>query len=139
MRVNALIVPGLGRHIFSPTSLIRKGLRCLIQEQNPHLAIEDVTIPLIQPSDDQGMGTLGISLTDSNQTIAEPPTTAGPTGDIAIAAAPNPPISKCFATIGNTWHRRLGHLNFRSMDIYARTPTHEWTTRTTHPRAGYVR
>ena len=46
----------------------------------------------------------------------------------------------CEPTGTDTWHRRLEHLNFRSMDILRKNSnTRVWTTRTTHPRAGYVR
>ena len=55
VRIQGLIVPGLGRNIFSPTSLLKKGLRCVVEESTPHLTIQGKVIPLTQDPRDQGM------------------------------------------------------------------------------------
>ena len=72
VRIQGLIVPGLGRNIFSPTSLLKKGLRCVVEESTPHLTIQGKVIPLTQDPRDQGMCTpqqIGVSERDG-QTLA---------------------------------------------------------------------
>lgn len=56
-RMQGLIVPGLGRNILSPTSLLKKGLRCIVEEKTPHLTIRGSVTPLTQDPQDQGMCT----------------------------------------------------------------------------------
>ncbi|CAN0546634.1 unnamed protein product [Ectocarpus sp. 12 AP-2014] len=86
VRLRGLVVPGLGRNIFSPTALMKKGVRLTVEAGNPHLA----------------------HTLSEDQVFSKPHTVSG--GDdvgVAYAALVN----------ANTWHRRLGHLNSRSMDI----------------------
>ncbi|CAB1103791.1 unnamed protein product [Ectocarpus sp. CCAP 1310/34] len=67
VRIQGLIVPGLVRNIFSPTSLLKKGLRCVVEESTPHLTIQDKVIPLTQDPRDQGMCTLDITFEQNVQ------------------------------------------------------------------------
>ena len=48
VRIQGLIVPGLGRNIFSPTSLLKKGLRCVVEVSTPGYGAE---ISTNQPQD----------------------------------------------------------------------------------------
>ncbi|CAB1120472.1 unnamed protein product [Ectocarpus sp. CCAP 1310/34] len=62
VKLQGLIVPGLGRNIFAPTALLKKGLRCVLEDKTPHLTIGgEVVVPLKQETQDQGMCTLAIT------------------------------------------------------------------------------
>ncbi|CAN0281850.1 unnamed protein product, partial [Ectocarpus fasciculatus] len=91
VRIQGLIVPGLGRNIFSPTSLLKKGLRCVVEESTPHLTIQGKNV---QPSGTKSLMThQKRSQTHTSNAV-------------------------CFTLVSaDTWHRRLGHLNARSLDI----------------------
>ncbi|CAB1114412.1 unnamed protein product [Ectocarpus sp. CCAP 1310/34] len=67
VRIQGLVVPGLGRNIFSPTSLLKKGSRCVVEESTPHLTIQGKVIPLTQDPRDQGMCTLDITFEQNVQ------------------------------------------------------------------------
>ena len=113
VRIQGLIVPGLGRNIFSPTSLLKKGLRCVVEESTPHLTIQGKVIPLTQDPRDQGMCTLDITFEQNVQ----------PSGTKSLVphqkqSQTHTANAVCFTLVSaDTWHRRLGHLNARSLDI----------------------
>ncbi|CAB1109266.1 unnamed protein product [Ectocarpus sp. CCAP 1310/34] len=113
VRIQGLIVPGLGRNIFSPTSLLKKGLRCVVEESTPHLPIQGKVIPLTQDPRDQGMCTLDITFEQNVQ----------PSGTKSLVphqkqSQTHTANAVCFTLVSaDTWHRRLGHLNARSLDI----------------------
>ena len=113
VRIQGLIVPGLGRNIFSPTSLLKKGLRCVVEESTPHLTIQGKVIPLTQDPRDQGMCTLDITFEQNVQ----------PSGTKSLVphqkqSQTHTANAVCFTLVSaDTWHRRLGHLNTRSLDI----------------------
>ena len=113
VRIQGLIVPGLGRNIFSPTSLLKKGLRCVVEESTPHLTIQGKVIPLTQDPRDQGMCTLDITFEQNVQ----------PSGTKSLVphqkqSQTHTANAVCFTLVSaDTWHRRFGHLNARSLDI----------------------
>ena len=113
VRIQGLIVPGLGRNIFSPTSLLKKGLRCVVEENTPHLTIQGKVIPLTQDPRDQGMCTLDITFEQNVQ----------PSGTKSLVphqkqSQTHTANAVCFTLVSaDTWHRRLGHLNARSLNI----------------------
>ena len=113
VRIQGLIVPGIGRNIFSPTSLLKKGLRCVVEESTPHLTIQGKVIPLTQDPRDQGMCTLDITFEQNVQ----------PSGTKSLVphqkqSQTHTANAVCFTLVSaDTWHRRLGHLNARSLDI----------------------
>ena len=106
VRIQGLIVPGLGRNIFSPTSLLKKGLRCVVEESTPHLTIQGKVIPLTQDPRDQGMCTLDITFEQNVQ----------PSGTKSLVphqkqSQTHTANAVCFTLVSaDTWHRRLGHL-----------------------------
>ncbi|CAB1116962.1 unnamed protein product [Ectocarpus sp. CCAP 1310/34] len=51
--LRGIVVPGLGRNVFSSTAQIKNGVKLVIEEGNPHLAVGGHTLPLKQdPRDD---------------------------------------------------------------------------------------
>ncbi|CAN0558936.1 unnamed protein product, partial [Ectocarpus sp. 12 AP-2014] len=113
VRIQGLIVPGLRRNIFSPNSLLKKGLRCVVEESTPHLTIQGKVIPLTQNPRDQGMCTLDITFEQNVQ----------PSGTKSLVAhqkqsQTHTANAVCFTLVSaDTWDRRLGHLNARSLGI----------------------
>ena len=127
VRIQGLIVPGLGRNIFSPTSLLKKGLRFVVEEDTPHLTMHGTVVPLTQDPRDQGMCTLDVdfeeNITPMTSVSKSPRKEAGPSafGRPETTALVNKPSAVCFLAVSaDIWHRRLGHLNHRSMDILRR-------------------
>lgn len=125
VRLRGLIVPGLGRNIFSPTALMKKGVRLIVEAGNPHLAVGDYIIPLKQNPRDMGMCSLDIEFQAASREGATStmPTQHALTEDRAFGkpdtVSGNDDLGVAYAAKANadTWHRRLGHLNSRSMDI----------------------
>ncbi|CAN0172275.1 unnamed protein product, partial [Ectocarpus fasciculatus] len=92
--LRGLVVPGLGRNVFSPTAQLKNGVKLVIEEGNPDLAIgghqrTGLTNPTSHAlPDDQAFGKPDTVMADD---------------DLGVAYS---------ATVSaNTWHRRLGHLN----------------------------
>ena len=60
VNLRALVVPGLGRNIFTPTAELKNGVRFVLEVGNPHLTIGGIIISLKQDPRDQWMCTLDI-------------------------------------------------------------------------------
>ena len=122
VKLQGLIVPGLGRNIFSPTSLLKSGLRVVVEDRTPHLTICGTAIPLAQDPNDQGMCTLNITFRQH----VSPTTTAArtnPHGNDGTAAQNTTDKAMCSTAVsGDIWHRRLGHINPRRLNILRRDP-----------------
>lgn len=125
VRLRGLVVPGLGRNIFSPTAQMKKGVRLILEAGNPHLEVGDYIIPLKQATRDMGMCSLDIEFQAASRERAAP-TMPTPHAFPEDRAFGKPDAASCDDGLGvayaatvnaNTWHRRLGHLNFRSMDL----------------------
>ena len=126
VRIQGLIVPGLGRNIFSPTSLLKKGLRCVVEESTPHLTIQGKVIPLTQDPRDQGMCTLDITFEQNVQ----------PSGTKSLVphqkqSQTHTANAVCFTLVSaDTWHRRLGHLGLPDRETQAVPPPEAIDSRT---------
>ncbi|CAB1101901.1 unnamed protein product [Ectocarpus sp. CCAP 1310/34] len=92
--LRGLVVPGLGRNVFSPTAQIKNGVKLVIEDGNPHLAVGGHILPLEQ---------------DSRDVV-----TADDDLGFAYEATVN----------ATTLHRRLGYLNFRSMELLRKKEGH---------------
>ena len=107
---------------------MKKGVRLVIEAGNPHLAAGDHIIPLKQDPRDSGM-CLMCSLDTEFQAFPREkgalttPTLRACSGYVAFGkpdiapCADSPGVAFAAAVDANTWHRRLGHLNFRSDTI----------------------
>ncbi|CAB1106137.1 unnamed protein product [Ectocarpus sp. CCAP 1310/34] len=111
--IQGLVVPGLGRNIFSPISLLKKGLPCVVEESPPHLTIQGKVIPLTQDPRDQGMCTVDITFEQN----AQPSGTRSPVPHQKQSQT-HTANAVCFTLVSaDNWHKGLGHLNARSLDI----------------------
>ena len=104
----SLFVSGLGRHIFSPTASMTRGITTTLEEGNSHLRKGSivVVVQLEQQLGDRGMYSLKVRLEASDSGAKISSTTA-----IALTAQVSADI----------WHRRLGHINTRSMELLRKT------------------
>ena len=126
LRLKGLIVPGLGRNIFSPTSLLKTGLRCVVEDKTPHLTIKNAVLPLVQDPQDQGMCTLEVSFNPENTSSSmTPELELATTSPKTASHKPSLHALKAACSVAvsaDTWHRRLGHINARSMDALRKDP-----------------
>ena len=97
-RIAILIVPGIGRNLFSVKSATKKGVVSIFDFDNPRLELSGITIPL--RAEDDALSSLMFDLSvDSHKGK-----------DLAMNAMVNAQL----------WHRRLGHLNKRSLELIQR-------------------
>ncbi|CAB1110220.1 unnamed protein product [Ectocarpus sp. CCAP 1310/34] len=132
VKLQGLIVPGPGRNIFAPTALLKKGLRCVLEDKTPHLTIGgEVVVPLKQETQDQGMCTLAITFKgDPASTSKTPPNNQEPGRKpkfgkpeaVQIDHTLHATCSVAMSVSADLWHRRLGHINPRAMEILRRNP-----------------
>ncbi|CAM9968021.1 unnamed protein product, partial [Ectocarpus fasciculatus] len=123
--LRGLVVPGLGRNVFSPTAQLKNGVKLVIEEGNPHLAIGGHVLPLRQDPRDMGMCSLDIEFKAAyeQRTGLTNPTSHALPDDQAfgkpdtVMADDDLGVAYSATVSANTWHRRLGHLNFRSMEL----------------------
>jgi len=113
-----LIVQGLGRNIFSFTSLSKTGLRCVVEDKTPHLTIRDAVISLThtRPLTPRHVHARRLFPTDGHQPSGI--TCAGVKLDIFRERQPSCSV----AVSADSWHRRLGHIDPRSMDVLRKDP-----------------
>ena len=97
-RIAILIVPGTGRNLFYVKSATKKGVVSIFDFANSRLKLSSITVPLRAEDDDLYSLVFDLSA-DSN---------GGK--ELAINAVTNPQL----------WHRRLGHLNKRSLELMQR-------------------
>ncbi|CAB1099771.1 unnamed protein product [Ectocarpus sp. CCAP 1310/34] len=107
---------GLVETFFRPPPSLKEpgpGLRCVVEESTPHLTIQGKVIPLAQDPRDQSMCTPDITFEQNVQ----------PSGTRSLVphqkqSQTHTANAVCFTLVNaDTWHRRLGHLNARSLDI----------------------
>ncbi|CAB1105885.1 unnamed protein product [Ectocarpus sp. CCAP 1310/34] len=123
--LRGLVVPGLGRNVFSRAAQIKNGVKLVIEEGNPHLAVGGHTLPLKQDPLDMGMCSVDIEFQAASEqtTASTKPTSHALPDDRAIGKPDTVMLDDdlgvaCAATVNaNTWHRWLRHLNFRSMEL----------------------
>ena len=113
VNLRALVVPGLGRSIFPPTPKLKNGVRFVLEIGNPHLTIGGIIIPLKQDPRDQGMCSLDIMFQRNPQDEL--------LGKSEGVSHDDLPGVVCAATAdADIWHRRLEHMNPRSMELLRR-------------------
>ena len=108
VNMHALVVPGLGRNIFAPAAELRNGVRFVL-EKKPYLTIRGTVIPLKQDPRDQGMCSLDITFQrDSHGVLGKSEGVSPDSGSGVVYTA---------TTSASVWHRRLGHMNPRNMEV----------------------
>ena len=107
---HALVVSGLGRNTFAPTAELKNGVRFVLEVGNSHLTIGGIIIPLKQDPRDQGMCSLDIMFrcNPQDKLLGKP---EGVSHDDA------PGVVYAATADADIWHRRLGHMNPRSMEL----------------------
>ena len=88
----AIVVPGLGRHLFSPLVASRMGVVNIFDSVRPLLEMCDVTVPMKRLDNDTILCSFSLELDDSTNTAMR-------------------------AESADLWHRQLGHINSRSLDV----------------------
>ena len=109
----ALVVPSLGRIIFAPTVELKNVVRLVLEVGNLQLTIGGIIIPLEQDPRDQGMCSLDIMFQRNPQnTLLVKPEEVSIDDILGVVYA---------ATADDDiWHRRLGHMDPRSMELLRR-------------------
>ena len=113
VNLRALVVPGFGRNIFTPTAELKNGVRFVLEVGNPHLTIEGIIIPLKQDPRDQEMCSLDIMFKRDPQDEL-----LGKLERVSHDDAPG--VVYAATADANIWHQRLGRMNPRSMELLRR-------------------
>ena len=113
VNLRARVVPGLGRNIFAPTAELKNGIRFVLEIGNPHLTIGGIIIPLKRDPRDQGMYSLDIIFQRNPQDKLLSKLEGVSYDDI-------PGVVYAATADADIWHRRLGHMNPRSMELLRR-------------------
>ena len=92
---SAFVVPGLGRSLFSVHTAVTKGVVTVFDSVNPRFEIGSTVIPLKPPSPPNNLYSFSMNFAS--------------TVDAAGVALRT--------ESAELWHRRIGHINTRSMDI----------------------
>ena len=96
--IQILVVPTIGRHLFSVKTATRNGIVSIFDRENLRLEAFGVTLPLRGEQDDLYLFVLDLSADAYGAT------------ELAMNAVSNAQL----------WHRRLGHLNRRSLEAARR-------------------
>ena len=94
VRIQILVVPTIGRNLFSVKAATRNGIVSIFDRGNPRLEAFGVTLPLLGEQDNLYSFVLDLSAEASGTT------------ELAMNAVSNAQL----------WHRRLGHFNRRSLE-----------------------
>ncbi|CAN0549652.1 unnamed protein product, partial [Laminaria digitata] len=94
IQLSCLVVPGIGRNLFSVKQAARNGVVSIFDTTNPRLGTHNLIFPLQELGHD--LYSFSLDLTGGGN---------GP--GLAMQAATN----------ANLWHRRLGHLNRKSSNL----------------------
>ena len=89
---SAIAVPGLGRHLFSPLVLSRMGVVTIFDSLQPRLEMGDVTVPMKRLDNDTVLYSVSLEFDNLTNTAMR-------------------------AESADLWHRRLDHINSRSLDV----------------------
>ena len=113
VNLRALVLPGFRRNIFAPTAELKNGVRFVLEVGNPHLATGGIIIPLKQDPRDQGRCSLDIMF----QRNPQDKLLGKPEG---VSHDDVPGVVYAATADADIWHRRLGHMNPRSMELLYR-------------------
>ena len=113
VNLRALVVPGFGHNVFAPTAELKNGVRFVLEVGNPHLTIGGIIIPLKQDPRDQGMCSLDIMFqrNPQDELLGKPE---------GVSHDDVPGVVYAATADADIWHRRLGHMNPRSMELLRR-------------------
>ena len=89
---STIAVPGLGRHLFSAFVASRMGVVTIFDSVQPRLEMGDVTVPMKRLDNDTILCSVSLESDNSTNTVMR-------------------------AESADLWHRRLGHINSRSLDV----------------------
>ena len=87
-----IAVPGLARHFFSPLVASRMGVVTIFDSVQPRLEMGDVTVPMNRLDNDVILCSISLELDNSTNTAMR-------------------------TESADLWHRRLGPINSRSLDV----------------------
>ena len=94
IQISVLIVPGLGRNVFSVKQASRNGVVSIFDKYNPRLEANNFTLPLQELENDLYFVSLGL-----------------------ISERSAPELAKQAVATATLWHRRMKHLNRKSLDL----------------------
>ena len=92
MAFSAIAVPCLRRHLFSPLFASRMGVVIISDSVQPRLDMVDVTVPMKRLDNDTFLCFVSLEMDNSTNTAMR-------------------------AESADLWHRRLEHINSRSLDV----------------------
>ena len=93
-RIAILMVPGIGRNLFPVKTAARKGIVSIFDVNKPRLEAGDITVPLRGENDELDSFKL----------------------DLSADGYAGKELAMNVMTNAQGWHRRLGHLNKRSLE-----------------------
>ena len=94
IQISVLIVPGLGRNLFSVKQASRNGVISIFDKYNPRLEANNFTLPLQKLENDLYFFSLDL-----------------------VSGSSAPELATQAAATATLWHRRMGHLNRKSLDL----------------------
>ena len=94
IQISVLIVPGLGRNLFSVKQASRNGVVSIFDKYNPRLEANNFTLPLQELENDLYFFSLDL-----------------------VSGSSAPELAMQAAATATLWHRRMGHLNRKSLDL----------------------
>lgn len=98
IKLTCILVPGLGRHIFSTMEASRRGVTTTIEAGCHRLVKGDITLPLQQLDQDMGLCSITVHIVNTSALTHH--------GTVMVAHH-----------TADVWHRRLGHMNPRNMKL----------------------
>ena len=94
IQMSMLVVPGLGRNLFSVKQASRNGVVSIFNKYNPRLEANNFTLPLQELENDLYFFSVDL-----------------------VSGSSAPELAMQAAATATLWHRRMGHLNRKSMDL----------------------
>lgn len=107
-----VLVPGLGTNLFSVTAAMQKGVATLFHPASPRLESGDAVIPMQTCGVDDATGKLICSI--------EVKLGGGAGKLMVLGRAPDGLALKTESA--ELWHRRMGHINGKSLDVLRKEP-----------------
>lgn len=107
-----VLVPGLGTNLFSVTAAMSKGVATLFHPDNPRLESGDVILP---------METHGVDATTGKVMCSIKVKLGGAAGGHMVLGDAAEGVALRMES-ASLWHRRLGHINSKSLDILRKVP-----------------
>ena len=112
MSFRVIVVPGRGTKLFSVTAAMLKGLATLFHPTNPRVDKDGVVVPMQQLGVDDTAGKVMYSI---KVKLGD-----GAGGQMVLGDNPDGLALK--AESANLWHRRMGDINGKSLDVLRKEP-----------------